>query len=591
MNIKVIAMKIKFLLATALLGCAVSAGAQDYKMKVTTKDGGVQIIEAKDIQKVIFEPGKQGERNVIGAAAVKSYLQRLPIATGLYKDNTNNLNLNVGKGEPIVVGSETSDKKTDTYKGIPGYWITKTTKYKLTTGYNEIALLNPMADILYPGCVLKGNSIADGRYAAITDVPTGAVTISLSLNPENMQDVSRITKTYNNIRMSDYRQAVSEWANIQMKDGANVLIEDIQKVDNEKELALKLGVGVKSPIVDVATSLGFNFNKRKHHLLARIIQKGPSVMVDFPRNGTILDAVPQDLISDYQPVYVSSINYGRMLFISLDTDASDVDAKQALEFAIKKIKNSGVTVDVNEEGKFKRIMSESDMKITILGGSQQFQSIVANSDLDAVKNFLSTDVPFHQLYPVSMQLRFVADNSVARVESANETVFAEQVFIKDFKRLVVKLKVTDIEADGGKGPAINSYAVPRGTLCVKASNEDKETTLWNATKEPALYYWQGKRHINLQETTKHTILRDVDEEDVQDMLEDGYIEFIPRLENAKIAFRGIYEHAVKVPLEEVVRRYENQEQLVLRLSTGNEKWLNIYITPEVRATNKVKGKK
>ena len=55
----------------------------------------------------------------------------------------------------------------------------------------------------------------------------------------------------------------------------------------------------------------------------------------------------------------------------------------------------------------------------------------------------------------------------------------------------------------------------------------------------------------------------------------------------KIAFRGVYEHQIKVPLDEVVRRFENDEPLVLRLSTGNEKWINIYIKPELRGTNKL----
>lgn len=578
-------MKSKILLATVLMGCALGVGAQNYTMKVQTKDKGLQIIKASDIEKVTFEPAN-GDVETIGAKRMATYLKGLPIANGLAKDNGSALIS--GRGEPVNLGTETSNKVPgEDINGFPGYRITKTTKYKLTTGYNEIALFNPTADILYPGCVLKGNTIANGTYAAITDAQTGPVTFSISLTPKNMQDASRCTQTYPNIRMSDYQKAMAEWANISFHDCANVLIEDIHKVDNEKEFAFKFGFGVKSPIVDVAGNLGLNFNKRKHHLIARIIQKGPSVTVDFPRSGTLLESVPKDLLDDYQPVYVSSINYGRMLFICLDTDAKDTDAKEALEFAIKKIKNSGVTVDANEEMKYKEVMSCSDMKITILGGSKQFQSLVANADLEAVKTFLSTDVPFNQLYPVSMQLRFVSDNSVACVQSANEITLSEQKFVKDFNRLVVKLKVADIEADGGKGPAINAYTVIRGTLGIKNNTNDKEQTLWDATNEPPLYYGQGKRHINLQACVKYNFLHNDEEEDLQDMLEDNYIEFVPHLTNTKTAFRGVYEHQIKVPLDEVVRRFENNEPLVLRLSTGNEKWINIYITPVLRGTNKL----
>lgn len=578
-------MKSKILLATALFGCVLGAGAQNYTMKVQTKDKGLQIIKASDIEKVTFEPAN-GDVETIGAKRMATYLKRLPIAKGLARDNGSALIS--GRGEPVNLGTETSNKVPgEDINGFPGYRITKTTKYKLTTGYNEIALFNPTADILYPGCVLKGNTIANGTYAAITDAQTGPVTFSISLAPENMQDASRCTRTYPNIRMSDYQKAMADWANISFHDCANVLIEDIHKVDNEKEFAFKFGFGVKSPIVDVAGNLGLNFNKRKHHLIARIIQKGPSVTVDFPRSGTLLESVPKDLLDDYQPVYVSSINYGRMLFICLDTDAKETDAKQALEFAIKKIKNSGVTVDVNEEMKYKNVMSCSDMKITILGGSKQFQSLVANADLEAVKTFLSTDIPFNQLYPVSMQLRFVSDNAVACVQPADQITCSETVFVKDFKRLVVKLKVTDIEADGGKGAPINSHAIVRGTLGIKDSKSGKEQTLWNAGKDSPLYYGQGKRSFNLQEVAKFTFLHNAEEEDLQDMLEDNYIEFVPHLTNEKIAFRGVYEHQIKVPLDEVVRRFENDEPLVLQLSTGNEKWINIYIKPELRGTNKL----
>ena len=97
-------MKSKILLATALFGCVLGAGAQNYTMKVQTKDKGLQIIKASDIEKVTFEPAN-GDVETIGAKRMATYLKGLPIANGLARDNGSALIS--GRGEPVNLGTET----------------------------------------------------------------------------------------------------------------------------------------------------------------------------------------------------------------------------------------------------------------------------------------------------------------------------------------------------------------------------------------------------------------------------------------------------------------------------------------------------
>ena len=520
------------------------------------------------------------DENILEANQVKGYLQNLKVGSGLLKGSAPS---DIGEPIPTTEPEDVQQGEKDNVNGIPGYWVSKTKKYTISQAFDETILLDPTTDIIYPGCALKGNSIGDGTYAAITDCQLGDITFSINLSPENPAEKSKTKYTIKNIRKSDYQDALNEWANMQFKEGAQTTIQSVEKITNNTELVVKLGAAVKSSIADVSTSFGFNFNKKKNHILAKVIQKVFSVSTDFPRNTpTIFNKVDKTYFENYQPVYVSNINYGRILYLCIDTDESEKDVQAALDFAIKKIKNTDVTIDANAETKYKNILSKSDIHITMLGGGATLQREVTNANLEAVKRFLDQHVPINQLQPISFSLRFAVDNSQARVLTSNVYTITQKDFVQDFKRIRLSFRVVGAKAtkDDGRLPNMNWKAVLNGSLGMQANGED-ETTLWTINNLDVPYKTlKENKTVAINGDDAYLEITRKKDETVQDMTETRSVVFTSHMKNNMGAYGATYTDTKKRSLASLFEIYNSQEELPITLTQSGKE-----ITVFVKITN------
>lgn len=520
------------------------------------------------------------DENILEANQVKGYLQNLKIGSGLLKGSAPS---DIGEPIPTTEPEDVQQGEKDNVNGIPGYWVSKTKKYTISQAFDETILLDPTTDIIYPGCALKGNSIGDGTYAAISDCQLGDITFSINLSPENPAEKSKTKYTVKNIRKSDYQDALNEWATMQFKEGAQTTIQSVEKITNNTELVVKLGAAVKSSIADVSTSFGFNFNKKKNHILAKVIQKVFSVSTDFPRNTpTIFSKVDKTYFENYQPVYVSNINYGRILYLCIDTDESEKDVQAALDFAIKKIKNTDVTIDANAETKYKNILSKSDIHITMLGGGATLQREVTNANLEAVKRFLDQHVPINQLQPISFSLRFAVDNSQARVLTSNVYTITQKDFVQDFKRIRLSFRVVGAKAtkDDGRLPNMNWKAVLNGSLGMQANGEE-ETTLWTINNLDVPYRTlRENKTVAINGDDAYLEITRKKDETVQDMTETRSVIFTSHMKNNMGAYGATYTDTKKRSLASLFEIYNSQEELPITLTQSGKE-----ITVFVKITN------
>lgn len=520
------------------------------------------------------------DENILEANQVKGYLQNLKVGSGLLKGSAPS---DIGEPIPTTEPEDVQQGEKDNVNGIPGYWVSKTKKYTISQAFDETILLDPTTDIIYPGCALKGNSIGDGTYAAITDCQLGDITFSINLSPENPAEKSKTKYTIKNIRKSDYQDALNEWATMQFKEGAQTTIQSVEKITNNTELVVKLGAAVKSSIADVSTSFGFNFNKKKNHILAKVIQKVFSVSTDFPRNTpTIFNKVDKTYFENYQPVYVSNINYGRILYLCIDTDESEKDVQAALDFAIKKIKNTDVTIDANAETKYKNILSKSDIHITMLGGGATLQREVTNANLEAVKRFLDQHVPINQLQPISFSLRFAVDNSQARVLTSNVYTITQKDFVQDFKRIRLSFRVVGAKAtkDDGRLPNMNWKAVLNGSLGMQANGEE-ETTLWTINNLDVPYKTlRENKTVAINGDDAYLEITRKKDETVQDMTETRSVVFTSHMKNNMGAYGATYTDTKKRSLASLFEIYNSQEELPITLTQSGKE-----ITVFVKITN------
>ena len=417
---------------------------------------------------------EQSEEGVLNnPKEIRNYLKTLPLAPMMTRANGP---INPDDGAPIPVEEENPIVETQgVLDGIPGNWVKTTRHYKIKQTFDENFLFDPTSDVVYPGCVLKGGTIANGTYAMITSLKTGDVTFSISLSPANPREAHETSATVPNIRKSEYQEVWNKWATMDWKESPVTTLQSVEKINSQEELVTKLGVAVTAPVANGSVNLGFNFNKKKNHILARLIQKHFTVSTDAPKKGTIFESIDKDALDGYQPVYISSINYGRIIYLSIETDEKERNINEAIEFALNKIKGVDVNVSVDQAVNYRKMLAKSDVHITVLGGGKTIQQEILKGDIDSFQRFLAADIPMEQMYPISFSLRYAVDNSQARVVTSNEFTVTQRDFVPVFKKVRMQLQVLGFSGQhSGPLPNLDKDANIWGKVLVGVNGQEHE---------------------------------------------------------------------------------------------------------------------
>lgn len=350
-------------------------------------------------------------------------------------------------GEPTPIGGEIIESREPGMQdGVPGYWVITKRRYQASHLFNEAVVLDPTADILYPGCVLRGSSIEDGTYAALSDVKVGDVTFSISKVLESGELASATTKTVNNIRMSDYRTAFNEWAQLNYQKGAVTSMHSVESVSSSAEAKAKLGATFKHEAFDIAGNFGFDFNSDNNHILAKFIQKQYTVTMDIPKTPTIFAEVDPQYIRDVQPVYISNITYGRMIFMSIDTKHSLAEVRTALKLAVQAFNING-----DLEQSYRKVLEDSKINVSVIGGRTASQNLALTDGWKGFQEYMTSSQEMHDLTPISFSLRYAADNSIARLVSKQQYDIVSKSFVKEFRELHLVTSLSGLRGtEGGR---------------------------------------------------------------------------------------------------------------------------------------------
>lgn len=414
-------------------------------------------------------PSQSTEKNGTSAAQRKDQAQIIALLKGLQAPPSRTINysrgartvLSVPEGnspymdnEGVPVEVEENDNKPSVEKGVenglPGEYVSTTRWYELSQTFDEALILDPTIDIAYTGCMLDGSSLTNGGYAAISGVDTEPTTISISTVPEDPEKIEEISTTIDHLRMSDYRKALARWGNGRYKEGNTSTMYSLNVCTNEWDWNNALGVAVGTKVFDLKTNLDIKHKKAKNVILAKFLQRTYSVTMDFPKGTTLINSFTNDLptiLGKTRPVYVSNINYGRIVLASIETDESLTDVQAALDFLLK----TKVDLSVKADATIKRVLTNTRVNIALIGGSISGHStVIKEQTLEKIKEYLSKPLPMHEAAPISMQMRYVHDNGMTRVISKLRYPITERTFVPNFKKLSMQVEVTGFSTRGGQ---------------------------------------------------------------------------------------------------------------------------------------------
>ncbi len=316
--------------------------------------------------------------------------------------------------------------------------------YNAAAGYDEQMVMNPQTDVIYPGALIKGESILDGTYTLIA-AKRKPITISTSLLGGNNSSIDVADP-----KLSTIREAV----NSLMKQEYDVPYANmsftIEQANSEQQLDMALRASYKGGGVNVKGGFDFSNKKVKTRLVAKFIQSYYTIDMDLPNKPSdLFDAdVDRKLFGSFMPMYVSTVTFGRMALFTIESELSETEVRTFLNASYANVKGS-VSADFNS------LQAKSTMKVYILGGSGSDASASING-FDDFKKYITEGGNFSKTSPgapISYKLRYINDNKIGKIVFAARYPIVTAIprtdnVIYDIKTLMAGMKL-DISDAGG----------------------------------------------------------------------------------------------------------------------------------------------
>lgn len=329
------------------------------------------------------------------------------------------------------VGDEITSVPPTTGKLDGGrFTVVERHKRDLKSGTADLAAVNAAADAVFPGALVRVDStLVEGRPTVLS-APRGPATISVDLpgmvGASNAITVPQATKA---VARGAVSSLLERWnADIAPKypNIAANYSHDLADAYSSLQLQSKLGFGVEA----VADKLDIDFEAissgKKQATVASFRQifytasvDEPTAPSDFFAKGTGVSALTgQGVSAAAPPGYVSSVSYGRQIFVKMETTSTSTKVKAAFKAVYEGQKiEPGTEID--------RIVKSSSFRGVVLGGSAPGHIKVLSGSLDTMRAAIEKESNYNRENPgspISYTVRFLKDNRQAAASTVGQYV-------------------------------------------------------------------------------------------------------------------------------------------------------------------------
>ena len=136
----------------------------------------------------------------------------------------------------------------------------------------------------------------------------------------------------------------------------------------------------------------------------------PGVTVDQLKARGINDKTP--------PVYVSSVSYGRQMYVKFETTSKSTELKAAINAVIK-------GVPIKPESEWARVLKNTTVTVSIVGGNADGAARVVTGTVEDLKKLIQEGATFstqNPAVPISYKTAFLKDNQVATIQSNTDYI-------------------------------------------------------------------------------------------------------------------------------------------------------------------------
>lgn len=281
-----------------------------------------------------------------------------------------------------------------------------------------------MSDVIYPGSILRGDSFMKGKYdPLVLRNEFNPVILSVSLVGDI--NVSETTKPI----LSEVRKTMNTLV-ARQKDKIDygfvpaVFSYESNTVTTEEHFKTSLKIHAEANVMAGLVKASFDYEKdqsnslTKSYVMVAFRQHIYNVSID-PKHYSnwIMGDIDVKDMGEYEPLYISSVDYGRVGYVFVQTNKSVEEVrkmvKASLEVAVKYVDASANAEYTSE---FQRLFQEGKVKVKISGGPVElankvdnYESFVKFVQMPNAENIAKTSVP------ISYKVRRLKDNTEVQV--------------------------------------------------------------------------------------------------------------------------------------------------------------------------------
>ncbi len=282
---------------------------------------------------------------------------------------------------------------------------------------DESIVMENMHRYMYPGSLLDGPSIGNFTYTPIT-VPTGPVNVSVSFPAKT------VTGTIDEPSLSRTRQFLADLMQQEISgQQTSSVVYNIDRFTSYNELKTLFGSNTNTSFLFWGTSSSDTNMEQKVSLntglYLQFVQKYFSLDMDIPRDGWIQG----NINSEYSPVYVSSLAYGRLGILTLETTMIEEEAERIFKNVV-----SGLIVNKNKQltSEERKFFDEATMKVYLAGGDGESGVKVINGP----EEFIA----------------WITEGGTFSAQSWGQPIYASFSYLSDHSPFKVDYQI-DIDAD------------------------------------------------------------------------------------------------------------------------------------------------
>lgn len=339
------------------------------------------------------------------------------------------LNLDYDKTKVLTRQGETLENRFEpaTSKDENGSFVViEKVKKNISTGTTDVSV-NGNSDI-YVGALLKADQTLLENQPTVISLPRGKAKVSLDLpGMTNGDSQIELVPTASNIQ-DGVNTLVDRW---HQKYGSSNGIPARMQYDSTtaysmNQIKAKLGadfekIGAPLKIDFEAINKGekqvevVNF-KQIYYTATFDAPEKPSDV--FGKGVTVEDLKKRGIDGQTPPVYVSSVSYGRQMYVSFETTSKSTELKAAIGALIK-----GVNIAPGTE--WSRVLKDTKVTAVILGGSADGAARVVTGDINTLKELIREGATFNAQNPgvaVSYKTAFLKDNAVATIKNNTDYI-------------------------------------------------------------------------------------------------------------------------------------------------------------------------